>query len=69
MAGDAGRGSRGPLADPRRFELGRLLEADGELLGRWVRAAVSAAQWRLGSVRLERALISRSKSLRSSKPR
>ena len=38
VAGDAGRGSRGPLADPRRFELARLLEADGDLLGRWVRS-------------------------------
>ncbi len=37
VAGDAGRSSRGPLADPRSFELARLLEADGELLGRWVR--------------------------------
>ena len=42
VSGDAGRGSRGPLADPRRFELARLLEADGELLGRWVRRA---ARW------------------------
>jgi riboflavin biosynthesis pyrimidine reductase len=39
VSGDAGRSSRGPLPDPRRFELARLLEADGELLGRWVRAA------------------------------
>ena len=38
VSGDAGRGSRGPLADPRRYELSRLLEADGDLLGRWVRS-------------------------------
>ena len=38
VAGDAGRGSRGPVADPHPFRLDRLLEADGELLGRWVRA-------------------------------
>ena len=38
VSGDAGRSSRGPLPDPRRFELARLLEADGDLLGRWVRA-------------------------------
>jgi riboflavin-specific deaminase-like protein len=37
VSGDAGRSSRGPVPDPRRFELARLLEADGELLGRWVR--------------------------------
>jgi riboflavin biosynthesis pyrimidine reductase len=37
VSGDAGRGSRGAVADPRRFELTRLLEADGDLLGRWVR--------------------------------
>jgi 5-amino-6-(5-phosphoribosylamino)uracil reductase len=37
VAGDAGRSSRGMVADPRRFELARLLEGDGELLGRWVR--------------------------------
>ncbi|MFL6203995.1 MAG: pyrimidine reductase family protein [Acidimicrobiales bacterium] len=37
VSGDAGRGSRGPVADPRRYELARLLEADGDLLGRWVR--------------------------------
>jgi riboflavin-specific deaminase-like protein len=38
VAGDAGRGSRGPAAVPHRFELARLLEADHDLLGRWVRA-------------------------------
>lgn len=38
VSGDAGRSSRGPVPDPRRFELARLLEADGELLGRWLRA-------------------------------
>jgi 5-amino-6-(5-phosphoribosylamino)uracil reductase len=38
VAGDAGRGSRGPVPDPRRYELARLLEADGDLLGRWTRA-------------------------------
>ena len=38
VAGDAGRSSRALVADPRRFELARLLEGDGELLGRWVRA-------------------------------
>jgi len=38
VSGDAGRGSRGPLPDPRRYELARLLEADGDLLGRWVRS-------------------------------
>ncbi|MET0901687.1 MAG: pyrimidine reductase family protein [Acidimicrobiales bacterium] len=38
VSGDAGRGSRGPLVDPRRYELSRLLEADGDLLGRWVRS-------------------------------
>jgi riboflavin biosynthesis pyrimidine reductase len=38
VSGDAGRSSRGPLPDPRRFELARLIESDGELLGRWVRA-------------------------------
>jgi riboflavin-specific deaminase-like protein len=37
IGGDAGRSSRGMVADPRRFELARLLEGDGELLGRWVR--------------------------------
>jgi riboflavin-specific deaminase-like protein len=37
IAGDAGRSSRGMVADPRQFELARLLEGDGELLGRWVR--------------------------------
>jgi 5-amino-6-(5-phosphoribosylamino)uracil reductase len=37
VAGDAGRGSRGPLPDARRYVLARLLEADGDLLGRWVR--------------------------------
>jgi riboflavin biosynthesis pyrimidine reductase len=37
VSGDAGRSSRGPLPDPRRFELARLLAAEGELLGRWVR--------------------------------
>lgn len=37
IAGDARRSSRGMVADPRRFELARLLEGDGELLGRWVR--------------------------------
>jgi riboflavin-specific deaminase-like protein len=37
VAGEAGRGSRGPIADHRHFRLDRLLEADGELLGRWVR--------------------------------
>jgi riboflavin-specific deaminase-like protein len=37
IAGDAGRSSRGMVADPRRFELARLLEGDGELLGRWIR--------------------------------
>jgi riboflavin biosynthesis pyrimidine reductase len=37
IAGDARRSSRGMVADPRRFELSRLLEGDGELLGRWVR--------------------------------
>jgi 5-amino-6-(5-phosphoribosylamino)uracil reductase len=37
VSGDAGRSSRGPVPDPRRFELARLLESDGELLGRWVR--------------------------------
>jgi riboflavin-specific deaminase-like protein len=38
IAGDAGRSSRGMVADPRHFDLDRLLEGDGELLGRWVRA-------------------------------
>jgi 5-amino-6-(5-phosphoribosylamino)uracil reductase len=38
IAGDARRSSRGLVADPRRFRLDRLLEGDGELLGRWVRA-------------------------------
>ena len=38
VSGDAGRSSRGPLPDPLRFELARLLESDGELHGRWVRA-------------------------------
>ena len=37
IAGDAGRSSRGMVADPRQFELSRLLEGDGELLGRWIR--------------------------------
>jgi riboflavin-specific deaminase-like protein len=37
VAGDAGRSSRGALPDPRDFQLARLLEEDGELLGRWVR--------------------------------
>ena len=37
IAGDARRSSRGMVADPRRFQLARLLEGDGELLGRWVR--------------------------------
>jgi len=37
IAGDAGRSSRGMVADPRQFELNRLLEGDGELLGRWTR--------------------------------
>jgi len=37
IAGDAGRSSRGMVADPRKFELARLLEGDGELLGRWIR--------------------------------
>jgi 5-amino-6-(5-phosphoribosylamino)uracil reductase len=37
IAGDARRSSRGEGADPRRFEVARLLEGDGELLGRWVR--------------------------------
>ena len=37
LAGDAGRSSRGMVADPRHFQLARLLEGDGELLGRWVR--------------------------------
>ncbi len=39
VSGDAGPSSRGARPDPRRFELTRLLEADGELLGRWVRSA------------------------------
>ena len=41
VAGDAGRSSRGSVPDPRRFELARLFEGDGELLGRWVRAGAS----------------------------
>ena len=39
IGGDARRSSRGMVADPRRFELARLLEGDGELLGRWVRSS------------------------------
>ena len=39
IGGDARRSSRGMVADPRRFELARLLEGDGELLSRWVRSS------------------------------
>lgn len=37
VAGDIARSTLGGTADPRAFALDRLLESDGELLGRWVR--------------------------------
>ena len=42
VGGEGNRASRGVGVDPRSFRIDRVLEGDGLLLGRWVRAPLVA---------------------------